>query len=419
MKKKMKVLVLADHPYSPSGVGTQTRYMMEHLLDTGNYVFRCFGGAIKHNEYAPQTTDKYGDDLVIYPVDGYGSQESVRSILRTERPDMLWFMTDPRFFPWLWEIEDEIRSLVPMVYYHVWDNYPYPKYNKTWYDSTDYVACISKVTHDIVKTVSPEVESSYLPHAVHADHFVPLNEKDRLKLRQEKLNIDENKFVVFWNNRNASRKQPGTLLFWFEEFLQKVGRDKAMLIMHTEPHDENGPNLVKVIENLGLTNGEVKFSTQKVDFPQLAAMYNMADVTVNISDAEGFGLATLESLSCATPIIVTMTGGLQEQVTDGENWFGVGIEPNSKSVIGSQQIPYIYEDRIGKEDFLEAITKIYEMSRKERKEVGTLGREHVLKNYNFTNYCNKWDETLQYIHDKHGSWETRKNYKTWHFQEVK
>ena len=39
----------------------------------------------------------------------------------------------------------------------------------------------------------------------------------------------------------------------------------------------------------------------------------------------------LESLSCGTPIIATMTGGMQEQVTDGKNWFGFGIEPASKS----------------------------------------------------------------------------------------
>ena len=86
----------------------------------------------------------------------------------------------------------------------------------------------------------------------------------------------------------------------------------------------------------------------------------MADTTINISDAEGFGLATLESLSCGTPILITMTGGLQDQITDGETWFGVGLEPCSKTVIGSQQVPYIYEDRISKriflKDFLSFIT---------------------------------------------------------------
>ena len=86
-------------------------------------------------------------------------------------------------------------------------------------------------------------------------------------------------------------------------------------------------------------------------------MYNIADCTLNISDAEGFGLATLESLSCQTPIIVNMTGGLQEQVTDGDDWFGIGIEPASKAIIGSQSVPYIYEDRISKEDFKAALHK--------------------------------------------------------------
>ena len=418
MSKKLKVFVISDHPFSPSGVGIQTRYMIENLLKTGKYSFRCFGGAIKHHDYTPQKSDQYGDDLVVYPVDGYGTQDAVRSLLRTERPDMLWFMTDPRFFPWLWEMEDEIRSLIPMVYYHVWDNYPYPDFNAKWYNSTDVIACISKVTHDIVQNVAPEVESHYLPHAVDVDIFKPLKEEEILNFRREYMGADEDKFVVFWNNRNARRKQPGTLIFWFNEFLEKVGKDKAMLVMHTDPNDPNGPNLTGVIEKLGLTNGEVKFSTDKVGFEHLSMMYNMSDVTVNISDAEGFGLATLESLSCGTPIIVNMTGGLQEQVTDGKEWFGVGIEASSKAVIGSQDIPYIFEDRISKEEFINGLYKIYEMNREQRRELGLKGHNHVVKNYNFENYHKKWDQLLQNVHEQYGSWETRKHYTTWELLEV-
>jgi glycosyltransferase involved in cell wall biosynthesis len=51
--------------------------------------------------------------------------------------------------------------------------------------------------------------------------------------------------------------------------------------------------------------GKYFLSKDKIDQQdELAVMYNMADCTINISDAEGFGLATLESLSCGTPIIV-------------------------------------------------------------------------------------------------------------------
>ena len=58
-----------------------------------------------------------------------------------------------------------------MVYYHVWDNYPYPTYNKRFYDSNDCVATISKVTDDIVRTVSPEVKVVRIPHTVDTNIF--------------------------------------------------------------------------------------------------------------------------------------------------------------------------------------------------------------------------------------------------------
>ena len=413
MTKKIKVFTISDHPLSPSGVGTQTRYMIEELIKTGRYSFTCFGGAIKHADYSPIKVGEYGDDWVIYPVDNYGSPDMIRSVLRNQRPDILWFMTDPRFFTWLWEIEDEIRPNVPMVYYHVWDNYPYPTFNEPYYSSNDVVACISKVTHDVVKNVSPNVESHYLPHSINTDIFKKLDNTMVSLFKQEHLKGAEDKFVFFWNNRNARRKQSGSLIFWFKEFLDKVGHDKAVLIMHTEVKDPHGQDLEAILVHLGMTDGQVMFSQAKVPPDNLAAMYNMADCTINVADAEGFGLATFESLACETPIVATMTGGLQEQVTDGENWFGVGIEPASKAIIGSQTIPWIYEDRVSGEDVVDAMLKIYNASKEERENMGKMGREHILKNYGFSDYGKRWDELLTSVHEKHGSWKERDDYKSW------
>lgn len=147
-------------------------------------------------------------------------------------------------------------------------------------------------------------------------------------------------------------------------------------------------------------------------------MYNMADCTVNISDAEGFGLATLESLSCGTPIVVSMTGGLQEQVTDGKNEFGVPVYPSSKAIIGSQQIPWIYEDRLNEDDVVAALEKMFNMSKEEREKMGQLGREHVMKNYNFEDFNKTWVDTLTKLHEEEGSWETRKYAQRWTMKEV-
>ncbi len=416
--QKETIIVLSDHPLSPSGVGTQTKYYIEALLKTGRYKFVCLGGAIKHMDYNPIKTEEWGDDWVIYPVDGYGNADTIRSLMRTEKPCMLWFMTDPRFWGWLWEIEDEIRSQIPLVYYHVWDNYPYPDFNRPFYMSNDHVACISKLTYDIVQNVAPEVDSSYIPHAVDPEIFKKLPKEEIDKVRKQQLPQTENKTVFFWNNRNARRKQSGSLIFWFKDFLDRVGHDKACLIMHTDTKDMHGQDLERIIGHLGLTNGEVIFSTQKISPMHLSLVYNIADCTINVSDAEGFGLATLESLSCETPIIATMTGGLQEQVTDGEEWFGVGLEPASKAVIGSQDIPYIFEDRLRGNDVVDALEKIYNMSPSEREALGAKGRAHVDKNYSFEKYGQKWVDTIDGIVEKHGSWESRKGYKSWSFKEV-
>lgn len=416
---KIKILTLGDHPLAPTGVGIQSKLVIEAALRTGKFSVVSLAGAQKHKDPSPSKTEEFGDDWKIFPVDGYGTQEIVRSVIRTERPDILWFMTDPRYWEFLWQIEDEIRPLMPMVYYHVWDNYPYPNFNKKFYESNDVVATISKVTDDIVKTVAPGVESHYIPHAVDKDIFKPISPDDILRFRMQHLGeAYDGKKVFFWNNRNARRKQGGTLVWWFKEFLDEVGHDKACLIMHTNPKDQVGQDLEEVIKEAGLGAGQVLLSPAKYETDRMAMLYNMADCTINIADAEGFGLSTLESLACGTPIIATMTGGLQEQVTNGVDWFGVGIQPVSSAIIGTQKIPYIYEERIAKKDFLAAMNSMMTITEEEKKKMIQGGLNHVQENYSFEKYVESWVNLLEDVHQRYGSWNTREGYKRWHLLEA-
>ena len=413
-------MTISDHPLLPSGVATQTKYIIEALLKSDKFQVVSVGGAVDHPSYDPVQVDGYGEDWLIFPVKGYGNQQEIRRMMLQFKPDILYFMTDPRFYEWLWHMEDEIRENVPMVYYHVWDNYPYPVFNKPLYDSNDKIATISKVTSDIVKTVSPDVDEEYIPHAVDMNIFkrrISSEIKNTISNIRKQYDM-EDKVVFFWNNRNARRKQSGTLIHWFKDFLDEVGHDKATLLMHTDLNDPHGQPLNVIADHLGLREGQIGFSVEKISAEDLSVLYNLADCTINISDAEGFGLATLESLSCETPIIVNMTGGLQEQVTDGENWFGIGLEPCSKAIIGSQQVPWIYEDRLSKEQFVGALKKMCEMSSQERLALGKAGREHVEKNYNFSNFGDQWVKCMLDLHEKNGSWENRKNYTKWRFKKL-
>ena len=421
MSEKKTILVISDHPLAPSGVGTQTKNVITALLKTGNYKFICFGGAIRHPSYEPQTIrDPAWDDgdWVVHPVDGYGTADLIRSTLWMEKPALLWFMTDPRFYPWLWQIENEIRPNVPMVYYHVWDNYPYPMFNRKWYRSTDVIASISKVTHDIVSEVAPEVENYYVPHAVDGNIFKILDKEDMDEFKGQNFPNHDGRFCVFWNNRNARRKHSGSLIHWFNKFAEEVGPENVCLIMHTDPDDPHGQNLGEILKDFNIGDGRIVLSTQKMPQEGLSLMYNMVDCTINISDAEGFGLATLESLSCGTPIIVNMTGGLQEQVTDGKDWFGIGLEPAAKALIGSQEVPYIYEDRVSEEQVVDALKTLYYMSPEERAEMGRKGATHVRNNYNFVDFESRWVELVDDLVERLGSWEDRTGYNSWQLLEV-
>lgn len=431
MESKKRILVLGDSPIGTSGVGRQLKNIISSLLKTHKYHFMCLAGALKHMNYNPIQVKEFGEDVIIYPVDGFGTPDMIRSIMVSYRPDMVLIMTDPRFFVWLWEIENEIRQHAPIVYYHVWDNFPIPYFNKPLYSSNDYIACISKLTHECVQNVSPNVLSSYVPHSVDSKVYYKLTDKEIKEAREKYLPESNGKTLFFWNNRNARRKMAGTLIYWFKTFLDTIKDNSAMLLMHTDAVDPNGQDLPYLINNLGMNNGEIKLSTQRVDDQMLNLLYNMTDATINISNAEGFGLSAIESLSCGTPIIVNMTGGLQEQVTKlsrheiekefgsmsvlyGKDFYGAGIIPASKTIVGDTRVvPYIYEDNITEKDFVHALYYIHSIGEDRRNELGKNGLNYVRENYSFETFEKTWQDIFEKVADEFGSYENRKNYKPW------
>ena len=70
---KYKVLVLSDHALSTSGVGTQTRHLIEGLLKKECWSFRQFGAALKHEDYR---TIVVNEDFIIKKV--YGKMILIR-----------------------------------------------------------------------------------------------------------------------------------------------------------------------------------------------------------------------------------------------------------------------------------------------------------------------------------------------------
>ena len=68
-----------------------------------------------------------------------------------------------------------------------------------------------------------------------------------------------------------------------------------------------------------------------VDDIQLVALYQGSVATVCAAAVEPFGLTTVESLACGTPVVALQEGGYREVVRDGENGFLADRRPGALS----------------------------------------------------------------------------------------
>jgi glycosyltransferase involved in cell wall biosynthesis len=396
MQKKLKVLVLSDHALSTSGVGTQTRHLLTGLIEKGCWSFRQFGAALKHTDYK---TIVVNEDLIIKPIDGFGDPEMLRVALATEKPDLLFIFTDPRFFIWLFEMEDEIHQMCPIVWWHVWDNHPYPEFNTPFYEATDLINCHSHMTYEMLKSRFPN-KTNWIPHSLPDDLFFPMSDNKTKEYKEQLLGKDrKDHFVGIWVNRNAKRKRPADVLLSWKIFLdnlkKKKGHKKATMIMHTEPTDNEGPNLFAVSEMLGIQNN-IFFSRDRLEFEKMNVLYNISDFCLNISYAEGFGLSTLESMMTGTPIIAAKTGGLTRQVCNsrekGEN--GVALDIDLQTLVGSQTVPYIYEDYVSNESIARGMMKLYKMTPNSKNKLKKKVLRYAKTEFSHQRTIDAWHETM-------------------------
>lgn len=405
--KKKKVLMLSDHALSVSGVGVQSRHLINGLVAKGGWSFRQFGAAIKHDNY---DVVQVNPDFIVKPVDGFGNIEMIRQALAAEKPDVLLIFTDPRFFVWLWSIEDEIHQICPIAYWHVWDNGPFPEFNAPYYEATDLINCHSHMTYELIKDRYPG-KVNFVPHTLPGDVYFKMEKSD---IRDAKIKAfgyqNRDTFIAFWMNRNARRKRPNDVLLSWKKFLDMNKDDSgnypdALLLMHTDPNDNEGPNLTATSEMLGIAE-KVAFSTARLDFSQINTLHNMADVCVNMSYAEGFGLATLEAMQTGTPIIAVKTGGLTRQVVDHRDQTenGVALDVKVRSLVGSQTVPYIFEDYADSTDVAAAIDKIFKLNDDEKEALSQKVLDYVSSEFNYKNMIDEWDRTLNEMIE---NWKSR------------
>ena len=423
-EQRKNILLLTDDIRLQSGVANVGKEIVIHTAHKYNWY--NVGGAIQHPELGKIfdiSEDVNGianiedSSVMVQPYNGYGDPALIRQLIKEQNIDAIFLITDPRYFEWLFQIENEIRKKTPIIYLNIWDDYPAPMYNKAYYESCDLLMGISKQTVNINKLVLADCDNTnrvfkYIPHGLDHTHYFPIN-KDHEQydefVKFKKENLFKNKevdFTMFFNSRNIRRKAIPDTMMAFRCFLDSLPIEKAKkcrFVLHTEISTDHGTDLGVVREYLFEEKYRecIIFSHDKLDRKQLNFLYNAGDVQVLCTSNEGWGLTLTEAMLSGTPIIANTTGGMQDQmrfIDEDGKWFTPSPEipsnhrgtykehgewafpvyPTSRSIQGSPPTPYIYDDRASFEDITERITEVYNLSNEERKSKGLKGREWCL-----------------------------------------
>ncbi len=416
--KKKKILLMSDDMRMHSGVACVSRDIITSTLH--HYDWVQIGGAITHPEEGKivDMSDAARNDtghedvyLKIYPVNGYGSADILREVIKIEQPDAILHYTDPRFWQWLYQMEREIRIKIPLFYYNIWDDLPDPKWNENFYRSCDLLMAISRQTYGINKRLLSDYKDwqiTYVPHGISKKRFFQVNPNsiDLQKFKKE-YGFDKYDFLLLYLNRNIRRKMPGDVVMAYKHFIEQLPEEKqkkCALVFHTQPVDDNGTDLKAVCEAMIPAHNVIftydvggPFDDAKMNF-----LYNSIDVYINLASNEGFGLGSCEALTVGKPIVVNVTGGLQDQCgfkkEDGEyltyhDYVELGsnhggkykqhgewvkpVYPKTLSLMGSPVTPYIFDDRCDWKDAGDVIKGWYDAGPEERERCGELGRQFV------------------------------------------
>ena len=442
---------MCDDIRMPSGVGTVGKELIIGTAHRYNWV--NVGGAIKHPEagkrldLSQDTNQNAGiedSSVFLYPVNGYGDATLLRNLINIEKPDAIFLITDPRYWAWLFSIENEIRKNIPIAYLNIWDDYPAPMYNQAFYESCDALFGISKQTVNINRLVLGDKASSritqYVPHGLNPKVYFPIENKAQDKEFQEfKKHIFKGKeyeYVVFFNSRNIRRKQVPDTILAFRQFVEQLTpkqRDKVALLLHTEHISEHGTDLPAIIETLCPEDCNIIFTDGRYNSKQMNYLYNLSDVQILLTSNEGWGLSLTEAMLVGNPIIANVTGGMQDQMRfefeDG-TWIDFNADfpsnhrgtirkhgewafpvyPTNISMVGSPPTPYIFDDRCTWEDAAERIMEVYNLSKEERKARGIKGREWAISDEAGFTQDHQAQRIIKGMDELFATWTPRSNF---------
>jgi glycosyltransferase involved in cell wall biosynthesis len=345
-KGKLKIMPVSDSPWAPTGFGTNTKNIACLLSKEGHHI--GYGGCQNstHAKWSTpwplgQTETEATMELLplMYPGQEKFGEKSFPNWVGKFKPDLVLAHLDFQMFKHMTDAKQPTHVQLPIYNKKgillnrkervklVNSAFNNAQKGPAWklgciipYDgepslpewggqlkNIDYGVAMSRYGQIGLKK-DFDFDSTYIPHGVDTNLFKPL-----VNPTYNKEPKDKKQFIVGCVARNQHRKNIPRLIKGFAQFVQKnkLSPKQAGLILHMDWNDAMGWKFPDFAARYGVADYLLPPMMGTLDAGQAATeddmvnIFNMMDVFVLPTAGEGFGIPTLEAMSCGVPICVT------------------------------------------------------------------------------------------------------------------
>lgn len=292
----MRICVVGESPHSPTGFGTQAKYLGEAFERWGNEVYYLCGTSNTLQETPPLARNEWRIDSLPEPV-------LLDYNLSRIEPDAVIFFRDTTLLLKARECQSFYQNC-PVFFWLAEEGTAHTedfKYQFRAFPKGSLIP-LTRATHDRIPNCG-----RVIPHGLPTSLFQDLPSKAFLRSKYSQRfgsNLDGPLMVAV--NRNCTWK------CWDATFdvLSKV---PGKLLVHTRTKQTKGSFYdFSVMEELFGVKGRVIYSTGKLEHREIIELYTMADLSISTSAGEGFGMSAVESILAGTPQIANSYPAAEE-----------------------------------------------------------------------------------------------------------
>jgi glycosyltransferase involved in cell wall biosynthesis len=290
----MKILWHSNAPWASTGYGNQTKLFVPRIQALGHEVtlsnfYGLAGGVLNLDDKTkclPSGMNPWGNDIL--------AAHAVHS-----KSDIVITLMDA------WVLSPEVTSRVRWCPWLPIDHDPCPLPVKAALAPAWQPIAYSKFGEAKLKEAG--FDPRYVPHGVDTKVYRPLEREACRKA----LKWSETAFIAIMvaaNKGAPSRKAFPEVLWAWKQFVER--HPDSLLYLHTWPTPEmQGVNIPELLQQLKVPDKSVMLADPyytTIGYPDafMVNVYNAANVLLNPSYGEGFGIPIVEAQACGTPVIV-------------------------------------------------------------------------------------------------------------------